>query len=78
MKLFFIIIYTVVSTYPTPCPDASNGGFSFISCSVYHGMTTDTSQVEIMTADRSKVNTILREHPDAKVDTFVLTPFIRG
>lgn len=75
MKLFFIIIYTVISTHPTPCPDASNGGFS---CSVYHGMTTVTSQVEIMTLDTSRVNNLLRDHPGAKVDTFLLTPFIRG
>lgn len=76
MKLFFIITYTLISTYQTPCPDSING--SLISCAVYHGMTTDTSQVEVMTVDTSKVNTLIRKHPDANVDTFVLTPFIRG
>ena len=80
MKLFFIIIYTVISTYPTPCPDdkKADGSGVYISCAVFHGMTTETIKVEEMTTDTAKVNTLLRAHPDAKVDTFLLTPFIRG
>lgn len=78
MKLLFIIIYTVISTYPTPCPDAGAGMFSSSSCAVSHGVTTDTSQVEVMTIDTSKVNRLLRDHPGANVDTFLLIPLIRG
>jgi hypothetical protein len=78
MKLFFIIIYTVISTRPTPCPDAGKGEFFLQSCGVYHGMTRDTLQVEVMTTDTARVNTLLRDYPAAKVDTFLLTPFIRG
>jgi len=78
MKLFFIIIYTVISTRPTPCPDAGKGEFFLQSCGVYHGITRDTLQVEVMTLDTSKVNSILIEHPGAKIDTFVLNPYIRS
>ncbi len=68
------MIYTIISTYPTPCPYNEK----FISCGVYHGMTTESFKVEEMTTDTAKLNALLREHPDAKVDTFLLTPFIRG
>lgn len=73
--MFFIIVYTVISTYPTPCPDKFPPNWA---CAVYHGMTTDTSMVEVMTTDTSMVNKTLRDHPGANVDTFLLTPFIRG
>lgn len=80
MKLFFIIIYAITQTRQTPCPfeGISHGNGIYISCAINHGMTTQTIKVEEMTTDTAKVNTLLREHPDAKVDTFLLTPFIRG
>lgn len=79
MKLLFLIIYTVVSTYPTPCPDAAKtDGMIIWSCGVNHGTTTEYNRVEELTTDTAKVNALLRKYPDAKVDTFLLTPFIRG
>lgn len=40
-------------------------------------MTTEAIRLEEMTTDTAKVNAILRTHPDAKVDTFLLTRFGR-
>ena len=68
MKKIFIIIYTIVSTYATPCPSGRSG------CLVYHGTTTDTTTVEVITTDTSKVNKIISEYADATIDTFMLFP----
>lgn len=72
MKELFIITYIVISTHPRPCPDRRPD--SFISCAVDHGMVTKKDTVEVITTDTARVNTLLREHPAAKVDTFLLTP----
>lgn len=71
MKYLFVIIYTVISSYPAPCPNASTS----VVCAVYHGMRTDTTKVEVMTTDTAKVNGVLRSNPMAKVDTFMLIPY---
>jgi len=70
MKLLFVVIYWVVSTQQAPCPDG------MIGCLVFHGKTSAPSKVEVLTTDPGKVSSILKDHPDAKVDTFVLTPFL--
>jgi len=73
MKFLFVVIYVVIETFAAPCPDAN---YSF-GCAVYHGTVTDTTQIEVMTMDSSRVQKILKEHPDAKVDTFLISPFIK-
>jgi len=73
MKFLFVVIYLAFSTQRVPCPD---GGSTLGVCSVNHGTKEVVSKVEVLTTDPGKVSSILKDHPDAKVDTFVLTPFL--
>lgn len=72
MKQLFIIFYTIVYTYPAPCPDSQPN----FMCAVYHGEKTDTIKVEEMTIDTQKVKDILSKYPNAKIDTFLLIPYV--
>lgn len=66
MKYLFVIFYTAIRSYPTPCPDSWG---SLGTCSVNHGFTTDTVRIEVITTSPEKVNELLKSHPGATVDT---------
>lgn len=71
MKYIYVITYFIIQSYMTPCPDAKYG--NIVACAVYHGETIDTVKVERITFDTITLNDILKEHPTAKVDTFLIS-----
>lgn len=75
MKFIFVVIYFVVETFAAPCPDPNYSGA--FACAVYHGTVTDTTKIEVITTDATRVQKILKDHPDANVDTFLISPFIK-
>ena len=85
MKFIFIVYYTMMVTFNTPCPDLHkaetytiDGVMGYSSCAVNHGMTTDTLFREQITSDTNVIKTLLKMDPNAKIDTFILTPFTRN
>lgn len=79
MKFIFIVYYTMIITFKTPCPDSDKHILhKYTSCGVNHGMTTDTLFREQITSDTNVVKAIFKIDPNAKIDTFILTPFTRN
>ena len=71
MKYIFVEVYFLIETVHNPCPERQ------IGCLVNHGVRQDTSRIEILTLDSSRVNSIIKEFPDSRIDTFLVAPFHR-
>jgi len=72
MKYLFVIFYTIISTQPRPCPNSYQG----FGCNVYHGTFQDTTELEVITTDELRLKRIVKEYPEARIDTFLLTPVL--
>lgn len=65
----YVITYLTVFLSPAPCPD------KLPYCIVNHGEDIDTIENEVIIFSEKKLSNLIKEFPDAVVDTFLVQRF---